>query len=142
MALKIGDEILDGKYRIEKALGEGAFGKVFLAQDQYLNRQVAVKELRREDWTEEQYIEFRRRFQREAQIGASLKHQNVVDVYTLERLGEDFYLVMEYVDGPSLAERLEERGPLPVEDAVEIAMQICEGPVSYTHLTLPTILLV
>ena len=127
MALKIGDEILDGKYRIEKALGEGAFGKVFLAQDQYLNRQVAIKELRRGDWTDEKYAEFRRRFQREAQIGASLKHQNVVDVYTLERSGDDFYLVMEYVDGPSLAERLEERGPLPVEDAVEIAMQICEG---------------
>jgi len=127
MSLKIGDEILDGKYRIEKALGEGVFGKVFLAQDQYLSRQVAIKELRREDWIEEQYIEFRRRFQREAQIGASLKHQNVVDVYTLERSGEDFYLVMEYVDGPSLAQRLEHDGPLPVQKAIEIAIQLCDG---------------
>jgi len=127
MALKIGDDILDGKYRIEKALGEGAFSKVFLAQDQYLDRQVAVKELRREDWTEEQYVEFRRRFQREAQIGASLKHQNVVDVYTLERSGEDFCLVMEYVDGPSLQAHVGQQGALPVEEAVEVAIQLCEG---------------
>ena len=127
MSLKIGDEILDGKYRIEKALGEGAFGKVYLADDVPLRRQVALKELRREDWTDEQYTEFRRRFQREARIGAALRHENIVEVHTLEPVGKDFYLVMEYVDGPSLQKRLEERGPLPIEEAVEIAMKLCEG---------------
>ena len=127
MSLSIGDEILQGKYRIEKAIGEGAFGKVYLAEDVPLRRQVAIKELRREDWTDEQYVEFRRRFQREAQIGAALRHDNIVQVYTLEPSAEDFYLVMEYVDGPSLAQRLEQEGPLPLEEAVEMATQLCDG---------------
>ena len=51
MALKIGDEILEGKYRILDLIDEGAFGKVYLADDVPLRRQVAIKELRREDWT-------------------------------------------------------------------------------------------
>ena len=127
MALKIGDEILEGKYRILDLIDEGAFGKVYLADDVPLRRQVAIKELRREDWTDEQYIAFRRRFQREARIGAALRHENVVEVYTLEPSGEDFYLVMEYVDGPSLQKSLEGQGPLPIEEAVQIAMQLCEG---------------
>jgi len=127
MALRIGDDILQGKYRILDVIDEGAFGKVYLADDVPLIRQVAIKELRREDWTDEQYIAFRRRFQREARIGAALRHENVVEVYTLEPSGEDFYLVMECVDGPSLQKRLEGQGPLPIEEAVGIAIQLCDG---------------
>ena len=127
MSLRIGDEILEGKYYVLDIIGQGQFGKVYLADDVPLKRRVAIKELRREDWTEEEYVEFRRRFQKEARIGAALRHENVVEVYTLEPSGEDPYLVMEYVDGESLQERLEEQGPSPIEEAVEIAMQLCDG---------------
>jgi len=127
MTLKIGDEILDGKYIILDIIGEGQFGKVYRARDQYLDMDVAIKELKREELTGEVYADFLKRFRREARIGRELRHENIVHVSTLERVGDDNYLVMDYVDGPSLQKRLEEQGPLSLEEAVEVAIELCEG---------------
>jgi serine/threonine-protein kinase len=71
--------------------------------------------------------EFIRRFSREAQAAASLSHPNVVNVYDVGREGHIHYIVMEYVEGPTLKEYIQENGPLPPEDAVSIASQICDA---------------
>ena len=127
MALKIGDEILEGKYVILDIIGEGQFGKVYRARDQYLDIDVAIKDLKREDLTGEVYAGFLKRFRREARIGRELRHDSIVHVSTLERVGDDNYLIMDYVDGPTLVQRLAREGPLPIEEAIEMAMQLCEG---------------
>jgi serine/threonine protein kinase len=126
--MKGGDHISD--YIIERALGEGGMGEVYLARHTVLDQQVAIKildpEVARKSGVRERFIQ-------EANIQAKLKHPNIVQVLTATKTdGGTPALIMEYVDGKSLAEVLELRGALPVEDALKVMQQVLSA-VGYAH---------
>src|SRR5262245_47264808 len=98
-------------------------GEVFLAKDTRLRREVAIKALPAELARDPERLA---RFEREAQLLASLRHPNIAAIYGLEEADGERYLVLEYVPGPTLAERVE-RGPLTIEETLEVASQIAAG---------------
>ena len=110
-------------YKITDKLGEGGMGEVYRAEDTTLKREVAIKVLP-EQFTQD--TERLARFQREAQLLASLNHPNIAAIYGLERADGVRFLVLELVEGETLAERLS-KGPLAVEEALEVCRQIAEG---------------
>lgn len=115
---------LGGRYVILDRIGGGGMALVYKAHDNILHRKVAIKVLR------EQYVhdeEFVRRFRREARSAASLSHPNVVNIFDVGQEGDVHYIVMEYIDGYNLNERIKTSAPLPLEEAVDIAMQICDA---------------
>jgi serine/threonine-protein kinase len=109
-----------GPYTVLDKLGEGGMGQVYRAHDSKLGRDVALKVL-----PESLAIDSDRlaRFHREAQVLASLNHPNIAQIYGFEDSGATHALVMELVDGPTLADRIEQ-GPVPVAEALAIARQI------------------
>ena len=109
--------LIGGKYRIESFIGEGAFGYVYRAYDIRLQRPVAIKELSPANpkLSTTAFDDYRRRFEREARVQAQFNHPHIVHVYELLPQGEAYYLVMEYVDGTSLRDYLEKKGPLSIE---------------------------
>ena len=115
---------LGGRYEIIGRIGGGGMAVVYKAVDSLLHRHVAIKVLSESLSNNSEFI---RRFDREAQAAASLSHPNVVNVYDVGRDGYTHYIVMELVDGPTLKQYIQEKGPLPVEEAVQIAIQICDG---------------
>jgi serine/threonine-protein kinase len=121
MTLAAGDR--HGPYEITAKLGEGGMGEVYRATDSKLRREVAIKVLP-QAFTEDK--ERLARFEREAQLLAQLHHPNIAAIFGLEESGGERALVMELVDGPTLAERLAS-GPLAVEEALQIARQIAEA---------------
>lgn len=112
--------IAAGRFRIEQALGRGGMAVVYLAQDQELQRQVAVKVL-----TDGLAVDdtLRSRFLREARFAARLSHPNVVRTYDVGETGGTLFIVMEHVPGRTLADV----GKLPALEAVELARQACAG---------------
>lgn len=116
--------VLGGRYEIAQKLGAGGMAVVFRAQDTLLQRPVTVKVLRSEFAADENVV---RRFRREAQAAASLSHPNIVGVYDVGRQDDIHYIVMEYVEGRTLKDLINERGSLPAEEAARIARQICEA---------------
>src|SRR3954470_3751902 len=96
MALASSGNLLAGRYRVVGRLGAGGMAVVVLAEDERLGRKVAVKRLRAPDAGMDDAV---RRFQREARLGASLNHPNIVAVYDVVRSEDDVLIVMEYVDG-------------------------------------------
>jgi Tol biopolymer transport system component len=112
-----------GPYEIVAPLGAGGMGEVYRATDSTLKRQVAVKILPPGMAADPDRLA---RFQREAEVLASLNHPHIAAVYGLEHASETKALVMELVEGPTLAERIE-RGAIPVDEALSIARQIAEG---------------
>src|SRR5215472_10575120 len=107
-----------GPYQILEPIGAGGMGEVYKASDTRLERVVAVKLLPRH-WADN--IEMRQRFEREAQIVASLKHPNICVLHDIgQQDGHDF-LVMEYLEGDTLGARIE-RGFIPWEEALQIAI--------------------
>ena len=124
------DALLSGKYRVERVIGEGAFGRVYLATDTRLRRPVAIKELlaTRNATDPELFQRYLDRFGREARAGGAITHPNVVTVYELEiDSHQNTYLVMEYVDGMSLAALLSQVGSLPIERVIAIALDVARG---------------
>ncbi len=117
-------DVLDGMYVIERFLAGGGMGEVYVARDTRLDRRVAVK-LLHTDVAEE--LESATRFQREAQVLSRVVHPNVVAIYGFGRHEGAWYILMEYVDGPSLEDALDERGHLPLADAVSVARQVASG---------------
>lgn len=112
------------EYRIVHVLGRGAFGTVYLAHDSLLDRPVAIKELTVTTQTDEMAF---KRFLQEARIAGGLNHPHIVTVHALKVVEPNVFLVMEYLAGGSLRALLEQRGFLPVEEAVRIAADVCEG---------------
>src|SRR2546430_14371596 len=110
-------------YRITAKLGEGGMGAVYRATDTRLGRDVALKFLSSALAGDADYMA---RFQREASVLASLNHPNIATIHGLEESGGTRAIVMELVEGPTLADLIS-RGPLPVEEAVPIARQIAEA---------------
>jgi serine/threonine-protein kinase len=114
-----GERVLAGRYRLGRSLGRGGFSEVRSAEDGVLGREVAVKLLAGAAGQPDLV----RRLDREARALARLSHPNVVAVYDAGLDGPDAYVVMELLAGPSLAELLADRGPLPVPVAVQYARQ-------------------
>ncbi|MEE8142045.1 MAG: serine/threonine-protein kinase, partial [Planctomycetota bacterium] len=112
-----------GPYTVEGELGRGGMGVVYKAQDPKLGRSVAIKAL---PVLSEEDPENTARLQQEARVLASLNHPNVAAIYGLEEIEGKHHLVLEYVPGESLQERLE-RGPMGVEETLRICSQIAEG---------------
>jgi len=116
---------IDGRYRLTAHLATGGMGAVFRAEHVYMRKEVALKVLR-PDLTAS--IEIVERFRREAEIAASLEHENIVRVTDFGRSPEGYlFLVMELLEGESLFDKLRRTGPLEVEEAVRILVQICAG---------------
>jgi beta-lactam-binding protein with PASTA domain/predicted Ser/Thr protein kinase len=126
MALEQG-ELIGGRYRLISRLGSGGMADVWLAQDEELDRRVALKFLHERFAQDVQFVE---RFRREAQAAAGLQHPNVVGVYDRGEADGRHWIAMEYVDGASLADLIS-RG-LSVAEAVEIVRQILAG-VRFAH---------
>jgi len=112
-----------GPYEINRELGRGGMGVVYLATDTRLDRQVAIKALPAELASDPARLE---RFEREAKLLASLNHPNLAGIHGVEEQDGAKYLVLEFVEGETLADMLD-RGPLPVEDTMELAVQIAAG---------------
>jgi serine/threonine-protein kinase len=121
MALASGTRI--GPFEIGAQIGLGGMGEVYRATDQNLKRQVALKILPPSVAAD---VERLARFQREAEILASLNHPNVAAIYGLERADDVTGLVMELVEGPTLADRIAQ-GAMPAEEALPIAKQIADA---------------
>jgi formylglycine-generating enzyme required for sulfatase activity len=124
MALNPGHTLSNGHYRILRLLGRGGFGFVYLAQDTLLDEEVAIKELIPALVGDEVML---RRFLAEARATMRLTHKRIVRTYNIFSEDGNYYIVMEYMPGGSLEERLREHGPLPVEEAVRAAAEVCEG---------------
>src|SRR5262245_61539365 len=121
MALTSGTRL--GSYEIVGPLGAGGMGEVYRAHDVKLGRDVAIK-LLPEDFAQD--AEYVTRFLREAKILAALNHVNVGAIYDLLNVANTHFLILELVEGETLADRIA-RGPLPVDEAVRIAVQIVEA---------------
>src|SRR5262245_47916216 len=112
-----------GPFEIVSPLGAGGMGEVYRARDTRLSRDVAVKVLPDHFAGDAERLA---RFQREAQILASLNHPNIAAIYGVEELSGVRALVLEMVEGPTLAERLA-KGPLPISEALDICRQIASA---------------
>src|SRR5271170_5854032 len=126
MALTSGTRL--GPYEILAPIGAGGMGEVYRARDAKLGRDVALKVLP-EAFARD--AERMARFQREAKVLASLNHPNIATIHGLEDSGSTHALVMELVEGPTLADRVKS-GPIPIDESVRIAKQMCEA-VEYAH---------
>jgi serine/threonine protein kinase len=121
VALSAGTRL--GAYEITAQIGVGGMGEVYRASDRKLKRQVAIKILPASLAPDADRLE---KFQREAEMLASLNHPNIAAIYGLEESDGLKAIVMELVEGPTLADRIAE-GPIPVDEALFIAKQIAEA---------------
>jgi eukaryotic-like serine/threonine-protein kinase len=118
MALTAGTRL--GPYEILSPLGAGGMGEVYRARDAKLNRDVALKILPQAFATDTERLA---RFKREAQVLASLDHPNIGAIYGFEESDGIHTLVLQLVEGPTLADRIAQ-GPIPLDEALPIAKQI------------------
>jgi serine/threonine-protein kinase len=114
-------KLFDGRYKIVKKIGAGGMADVYLAEDQSLGRQVAIKILNDRHAGDEQFVE---RFRREAQNAAGLNHPNIVQIYDRGEAEGTYYIAMEFLDGRSLKELIVARGPSPIPVAIGYARQV------------------
>ncbi len=120
-----------GRYKILKKIGQGGMGVVYQAEDTVLHRIVAYKVLPPAVRESPKILE---NFLQEARVAASLNHSNIVTVFDTGKNDTDLYITMEYVDGVTLKEYLDQRSPIPIPELVRIAKQICLG-LDYAHNT-------
>ncbi len=112
-----------GPYSVTAKIGEGGMGEVYQARDTKLDRDVALKVLPEAFTSDPDRLA---RFEREAKVLASLNHPNIGSIYGLEEAEGVRALVLELVEGPTLADRIKQ-GPIPVDEALPIAKQIAEA---------------
>ena len=112
-----------GSFEILAPLGSGGMGEVYRARDTTLDREVAIKVLPRELAQDK---ERQQRFEREAKLLASVNHEHVATLFEVSRSGDEQFLVMELVEGETLAERIA-RGPIPLHEVFPIFAQIASG---------------
>jgi len=118
-----------GQYQVVRELGRGGMGVVFLARDVALHRAVAIKVLRHEFVDSEDH---RERFRREARLTARLNHPGIVPVYTFGEHDDLVYIVMQYIHGESLAERLRTQATLGAGEAAQVLYDLAET-LDYAH---------
>jgi serine/threonine-protein kinase len=118
-----------GRYSLERELGRGGMGAVFLARDLKLDRPVAIKVLPPALAVRP---ELRERFLRETRTAAAFSHPNIVSVHSVEETGSLLFFVMSYVEGETLTQRVKRQGPLPVPDATRLLQEVAWA-LSYAH---------
>jgi serine/threonine-protein kinase len=123
------DRVFDKRYVIKRKLGSGGMADVYLAEDQELGRQVALKLLDDRHASDEQFVE---RFRREAQSAAGLNHPSIVSIFDRGYAEGTYYIAMEFLDGRTLKELLIKNGPTPVPIAIDYARQIL-GALAFAH---------
>jgi serine/threonine-protein kinase len=120
---------ISGRYKVLEMIGGGGMANVYLAHDMILDRDVAVKMLRLDFANDEEFI---RRFRREAQSATSLAHPNIVSIYDVGEEDSLYYIVMEYVNGQTLKQYIQQQLPFCVEEAIDIMMQLTSA-ISHAH---------
>jgi eukaryotic-like serine/threonine-protein kinase len=124
MALNPGD-VIDGKYRIVRLIGEGGMGAVYEGENARIHRKVAIKVLHSGVASDADAVA---RFEREAQAAGRIGSEHIVEVLDLGNLADgDRYMVMEYMDGDSLADRIQQRGRLTAQELYPIAVQLLDA---------------
>src|SRR5436190_13763349 len=123
------ERVLQGRYKIEEPLGVGGSSQVYLARDQALNRDVALKVL---DAPAAADGNTRRMFVKEARALAQLSHPNIVAVYDVGEVDGSPFIVMEYLAGGSLKQKIEAAGPLKPGEAVRVAVEVANG-LAFAH---------
>ena len=116
-------------YRIERLIGKGGMGEVYLAEETTLGRKVAIKVLKQEATTDPKFVE---RFRNEARMLGHLNHPNIVGLYSFFEDGGTYYLVMQYAPGITLAELIRRTGPIPEQRAMRIFAQLGEA-LAFAH---------
>ncbi len=122
MALEIGSRL--GPYQVTAKIGEGGMGEVYQARDTKLDRDVALKVLPEAFTSDPDRLA---RFEREAKVLASLNHPNIGSIYGLEEAEGVRALVLELVEGPTLADRIKQ-GAIPLDEALPIGQADCGSP--------------
>jgi len=126
--LLIGKRI-SGRYKIQEVIGGGGMANVYLAKDMILEREVAMKVLRFDFSNDDEFI---KRFRREAQSATSLAHPNIVSIYDVGEEDGIYYIVMEYVDGQTLKQYIQQFAPIHPRKAVNIMVQIVSA-IQHAH---------
>ncbi|OLO40845.1 serine/threonine protein kinase [Alkalihalophilus pseudofirmus] len=120
---------INGRYHILETIGGGGMAFVYKARDVILDRIVAVKVLQPQFSRDEQFI---KRFRREAQAATSLAHPNVVSIFDVGEEEDLYYIVMEYVEGPTLKELIQDRGALSLDETIDIMSQVTSA-IAHAH---------
>jgi serine/threonine-protein kinase len=120
---------LAGRYSLERELGRGGMGVVYLAREVRLDRSVAIKLLPPSKTTDPK---LRERFLREARTAAKLSHPNIIAIHAVEEIGEFVFFAMAYVDGETLTERVRRRGPMAPSDAARVLRDVAWA-LAYAH---------
>lgn len=115
---------INERYEIIKSIGEGGMANVYLANDNILDRKVAIKVLRGDLSADEKFI---RRFEREAQSVSNLSHPNIVEIYDVGVEDNEHYIVMEYIEGKTLKQLLKKRESLTLPEVIDIMTQLTDG---------------
>ena len=123
------EQTFNNRYHLEQRLGEGGTAIVYGGVDSLLRRRVAVKVLRPQFAADAEFV---RRFYHEAESAAKLTHPNVVNIYDVGREHDSYFIVMELIDGTTLAQQIREQGSIPERRAVDYAIQVCRG-LAYAH---------
>lgn len=121
-----------GQYKILAEIGRGGMGIVYQAFDHKENRMVAIKKLVLENIAQDKEKEFRDRFRREAATAARLEHPNIVKVFDVSTYGDEFFYVMEFLEGHSLKRELEQRKTFAPGEFLPLLRQLCDG-LSFAH---------
>ncbi len=122
-----------GRYEVQRVLGRGGMGTVYLAVDPLIDRTVAIKEIRVDQIEDvKERTELEARFRLEYRSAGTLSHQNIVTIYDVVEDNGSYYIAMEYVDGMSLAERLKKQPTPPPHELCHLAEQIASG-LDYAH---------
>ena len=124
-------KIINERYKITKKLGGGGMSRVYLAEDSILKRSVAIKAIRIPSGEKEEAI---KRFEREVHNLTQLSHNNIVNVFDVTEDDENFYLVMEYIEGLTLSEYIQKNHPLDVDTILNFINQIING-IKHAHDT-------
>ncbi|WP_082234220.1 Stk1 family PASTA domain-containing Ser/Thr kinase [Halobacillus massiliensis] len=123
------NRLLNDRYKVKEAVGGGGMANVYLAYDLILKREVAIKVLRLEYGNDEEFIA---RFHREAQSATSLSHPNIVNIYDVGEEKDLYYMVMEYVDGMTLKQYIQQNSPIDPAEAIDIMRQVTSA-ISHAH---------
>lgn len=119
-----GEKVFFGNYELERELGQGGMGTVYLGRDHGLNRKVALKILKADLSNDPAFAQ---KFLEEVEVTAALAHPNIIRVYTLGEQDGRLYLVMEHLDQPSLEEKMEKLGKIPEREVLEIGIGIASA---------------
>lgn len=118
------NNVLDHRYEILERVGGGGMAEVYRAHDTLLDRYVAIKILHAQFANDEEFVA---KFRREAQGAAKLSHPNIVNIYDVGQDGSKHYIIMEYVSGETLKERIQREGRLSVKESLRITREIAEA---------------